>query len=167
MPESHSPPTAVLFLRSPLCSSSHRCSDINSNVNPRLERLALRKPHLGPGMQIPLSLTGTRAFHITRNSIRQMSIQTPSKRVFPPLYQSSGSVSQDRLAFFHILERLKVSERNIRDNMSLSAAQTQKRTGWVDHNVSCACIRYETWIAHRKVLVGPWTGKVDSIRLLI
>ncbi|KAI0358246.1 HD domain-containing protein [Trametes cingulata] len=41
------------------------------------------------------------------------------KRVFPPLYVSSGDVSMDRLAFFHILERLK----------------TQKRTGWVDHKV--------------------------------
>ncbi|KAH9933407.1 HD domain-containing protein [Fomitopsis serialis] len=41
------------------------------------------------------------------------------KRVFPPLYQSTGDVAVDRLAFFHILERLK----------------TQKRTGWVDHNV--------------------------------
>ncbi|OSD05342.1 HD domain-containing protein [Trametes coccinea BRFM310] len=42
-----------------------------------------------------------------------------SPRTFPPLYVSSGDVSADRLAFFHILERLK----------------TQKRTGWVDHNV--------------------------------
>ncbi|TCD71773.1 hypothetical protein EIP91_003116 [Steccherinum ochraceum] len=45
--------------------------------------------------------------------------QAVQKRVFPPLYKSSGDVSQDRLAFFHILERLK----------------TQKRTGWVNHNV--------------------------------
>ncbi|RPD64450.1 HD domain-containing protein [Lentinus tigrinus ALCF2SS1-7] len=44
---------------------------------------------------------------------------SPAKRVFPPLYISSGDVSMDRLAFFHILERLK----------------TQKRTGWVDHKV--------------------------------
>ncbi|TFK86985.1 HD domain-containing protein [Polyporus arcularius HHB13444] len=44
---------------------------------------------------------------------------TPAKRVFPPSYVSSGDVSMDRLAFFHILERLK----------------TQKRTGWVDHKV--------------------------------
>ncbi|KAA1468957.1 HD domain-containing protein [Dentipellis sp. KUC8613] len=44
---------------------------------------------------------------------------TSQKRVFPPLYQPSGDASVDRLAFFHILERLK----------------TQKRTGWVDHNI--------------------------------
>ena len=31
-----------------------------------------------------------------------------SKRVFPPLYVSSGDTAQDRLAFFHVLERLKV-----------------------------------------------------------
>ncbi|KAL6307213.1 HD domain-containing protein [Sparassis latifolia] len=44
---------------------------------------------------------------------------TNASRVFPPLYVSTGDVSIDRLAFFHILERLK----------------TQKRTGWVDHKV--------------------------------
>ncbi|KAF8220190.1 hypothetical protein L208DRAFT_1426925 [Tricholoma matsutake] len=44
--------------------------------------------------------------------------QSP-KRVFPLLYRSTGDASVDRLAFVHILERLK----------------TQKRTGWVDHNV--------------------------------
>lgn len=42
-----------------------------------------------------------------------------STRVFPPLYASSGDDSSDRLAFFHILERLK----------------TQKRTGWIDHGI--------------------------------
>ncbi|KAG2040109.1 HD domain-containing protein [Suillus americanus] len=36
-------------------------------------------------------------------------------RVFPPLYVSTGDASIDRLAFFHVLERLK----------------TQKRTGWI------------------------------------
>ncbi|KAF9820836.1 hypothetical protein IEO21_01063 [Rhodonia placenta] len=41
----------------------------------------------------------------------------PSGRTFPPLYSSAGDASMDRLAFFHILERLK----------------TQKRTGWVDN----------------------------------
>ncbi|KAF8874433.1 HD domain-containing protein [Infundibulicybe gibba] len=41
------------------------------------------------------------------------------QRTFPPLYVKSGEPSIDRLAFFHILERLK----------------TQKRTGWVDHNI--------------------------------
>ncbi|VDC06101.1 unnamed protein product [Peniophora sp. CBMAI 1063] len=40
-------------------------------------------------------------------------------RTFPPLYKSSGKESEDRLAFFHILERLK----------------TQKRTGWVDNGI--------------------------------
>ncbi|ESK89807.1 hd domain-containing protein [Moniliophthora roreri MCA 2997] len=43
-----------------------------------------------------------------------------SERSFPPLYKSTGDPSVDRLAFFHILERLK----------------TQKRTGWVRNNVS-------------------------------
>ncbi|KAF8799246.1 hypothetical protein BYT27DRAFT_7228036 [Phlegmacium glaucopus] len=42
-----------------------------------------------------------------------------NKRIFPPLYVPNGDVSKDRLAFIHILERLK----------------TQKRTGWVDHKI--------------------------------
>ncbi|KAF8141937.1 HD domain-containing protein [Boletus edulis] len=42
-----------------------------------------------------------------------------AKRSFPPLYVPSGDLNTDRLAFFHVLERLK----------------TQKRTGWIDHNV--------------------------------
>ncbi|EJD07455.1 HD domain-containing protein [Fomitiporia mediterranea MF3/22] len=42
-----------------------------------------------------------------------------SKRVFPPLYKSSQDSCEDRLVFFHLLERLK----------------TQKRTGWVDHGL--------------------------------
>lgn len=32
-------------------------------------------------------------------------------RTFPPLYKSSGNESEDRLAFFHVLERLKVRSR--------------------------------------------------------
>ena len=31
------------------------------------------------------------------------------KRVFPPLYVQTGDTSKDRLAFIHILERLKVN----------------------------------------------------------
>ncbi|KAH7885745.1 HD domain-containing protein [Phlebopus sp. FC_14] len=40
-------------------------------------------------------------------------------RSLPPLYTSTGDVDIDRLAFFHIIERLK----------------TQKRTGWIDHKI--------------------------------
>ncbi|KIK07905.1 hypothetical protein K443DRAFT_153637 [Laccaria amethystina LaAM-08-1] len=43
----------------------------------------------------------------------------PAKRVFPPLYVSQGSERADRLAFIHVLERLK----------------TQKRTGWVNNHI--------------------------------
>ncbi|KAG0698249.1 HD domain-containing protein [Suillus ampliporus] len=39
----------------------------------------------------------------------------PAQRIFPPLYVPTGDASIDRLAFFHVLERLK----------------TQKRTGWI------------------------------------
>lgn len=41
------------------------------------------------------------------------------KRVFPPLYVPTGDVDTDRLAFFHVLQRLK----------------TQKRTGWINRNI--------------------------------
>ncbi|TFK39492.1 HD domain-containing protein [Crucibulum laeve] len=41
------------------------------------------------------------------------------KREFPPLYQGTGDAPTDRLAFIHIIERLK----------------TQKRTGWVNNNI--------------------------------
>ena len=36
------------------------------------------------------------------------NISLSSKRVFPPLYVATGDSSKDKLAFIHILERLKV-----------------------------------------------------------
>lgn len=36
------------------------------------------------------------------------NISLSSKRVFPPLYVATGDPSKDKLAFIHILERLKV-----------------------------------------------------------
>jgi hypothetical protein len=64
-------------------------------------------------------VTNTTSFSNCRNSgrsfcARQDMTGEPAndaqpKRDFPPLYKSSGNVSSDRLAFFHILERLKVS----------------------------------------------------------
>ncbi|KAG2011278.1 HD domain-containing protein [Coprinopsis cinerea AmutBmut pab1-1] len=47
------------------------------------------------------------------------STTSKPKRTFPPLYKSVGDEDKDKLAFIHVLERLK----------------TQKRTGWVNHNV--------------------------------
>ncbi|KAI0831911.1 HD domain-containing protein [Trametes gibbosa] len=69
---------------------------------------------------LPQSRSPSKAL-LSSFNIAQMSTDSPitSKRVFPPLYQSSGDASSDRLAFFHILEKLK----------------TQKRTGWVNHHV--------------------------------
>ncbi|KAF8202182.1 HD domain-containing protein [Pholiota molesta] len=50
----------------------------------------------------------------------QTSTSAPvSQRVFPPLYKPTGETAKDRIAFIHILERLK----------------TQKRTGWIDHQI--------------------------------
>ncbi|KAI0272410.1 HD domain-containing protein [Gloeopeniophorella convolvens] len=48
-----------------------------------------------------------------------MASRDQLKRTYPPLYKSLGDMASDRLAFFHILERLK----------------TQKRTGWVDNKI--------------------------------
>ncbi|KXN86731.1 HD domain-containing protein C4G3.17 [Leucoagaricus sp. SymC.cos] len=45
--------------------------------------------------------------------------QNVHKREFPPLYEATGDKAMDRLAFFHVLERLK----------------TQKRTGWLNNNI--------------------------------
>lgn len=46
--------------------------------------------------------------------VTQPTVTSPeSKRIFPPLYVSSGDAAQDRLAFFHILERLKVCHMSI------------------------------------------------------
>jgi hypothetical protein len=36
-------------------------------------------------------------------------MDTESRRVFPPLYFATGNASRDRLAFIHVLERLKVN----------------------------------------------------------
>ncbi|KAG1734964.1 hypothetical protein EDD22DRAFT_925190 [Suillus occidentalis] len=44
----------------------------------------------------------------------ESEIAPPAKRVFLPLFVSTGGAAIDRLAFFHVLERFK----------------TQKRTGW-------------------------------------
>ncbi|KAI0825774.1 HD domain-containing protein [Irpex lacteus] len=60
-----------------------------------------------------------RAIYSRSQYLRMSSNVTPPKRTFPPLYSSQGNEAADRLAFVHVLERLK----------------TQKRTGWVDHNV--------------------------------
>jgi putative hydrolase of HD superfamily len=63
--------------------------------------------------------------------------ENPQGRVFPPLYKSSGDPVADRLAFFHILERLKVCSNHLSTTLILSrpVSQTQKRTGWVDNKV--------------------------------
>jgi putative hydrolase of HD superfamily len=60
-----------------------------------------------------------------------------STRIFPPLYKSTGDASRDRLAFVHILEQLKVSTHGVKYCVILQYidCKTQKRTGWVDHNV--------------------------------
>ncbi|KAK7031681.1 HD domain-containing protein [Favolaschia claudopus] len=47
-----------------------------------------------------------------------MSANVPT-REFPPLYAPTGHQRKDRLAFFHLLEKLK----------------TQKRTGWMDNKI--------------------------------
>ena len=64
--------------------------------------------------------------------------ETSTTRRFAPLYKPTGNENVDRLAFFHILERLKVRLFYFTkaDETHLTPPQTQKRTGWVDNNVS-------------------------------
>jgi len=38
----------------------------------------------------------------------EKNVSLSSKRVFPPLYIATGDPCKDKLAFIHILERLKV-----------------------------------------------------------
>ena len=63
--------------------------------------------------------------------------EVTERRIFPPLYKSSGDPAFDRLAFFHVLERLKVSFDHYLTTpcSSCRVSQTQKRTGWVDNKV--------------------------------
>lgn len=71
------------------------------------------------------------------------------KRSFPPLYQPTGDADTDRLVFFHVLERLKVlTIIAIRTHAHLRI-QTQKRTGWIDHNVSRETGLSMTNVLHR------------------
>ncbi|CCM02595.1 uncharacterized protein FIBRA_04698 [Fibroporia radiculosa] len=51
---------------------------------------------------------------------------TLSKRVFPPLYSSTGNTAKDRLAFFHTLERLKEAMHNFRHEMLHNSAAAQR-----------------------------------------
>ncbi len=62
---------------------------------------------------------------------------TASIRTFPPLYVPTGEAAKDRLAFIHILERLKVHSKSNTFILFVLRIllQTQKRTGWVDHKV--------------------------------
>ena len=39
-----------------------------------------------------------------------MATSTEGKRIFPLLYVQTGDVSKDKLAFIHILEKLKVNQ---------------------------------------------------------
>ncbi|KAF7345435.1 HD domain-containing protein [Mycena venus] len=48
-----------------------------------------------------------------------MEREPPVEREFPPLYAPTGIPRWDRLAFFHLIEKLKI----------------QKRTGWVDNDI--------------------------------
>ncbi len=69
---------------------------------------------------------------------------TRTTRQFAPLYDPTGDERVDRLAFFHVLEHLKVCLRlppkHFKFGTSIlninALTQTQKRTGWVDNNAS-------------------------------
>jgi hypothetical protein len=58
-------------------------------------------------------------------------------REFPPLYTATGDARKDRLQFFHLIEKLKVTGSIRKMFLIFDSAflQTQKRTGWVDNKV--------------------------------
>ena len=69
------------------------------------------------------------------------------RRVFPPPYTATGNVSADRLAFFHVLERLKVGRTYLTllyRGLVYMLLQTQKRTGWMDKNVRISFRQHST-----------------------
>ena len=67
--------------------------------------------------------------------VRRSNSLCTMPRTFPPPYHPTGDADADRLAFFHVLERLKVPiSTAIRTDAHHT--QTQQRTGWVEHNVS-------------------------------
>ena len=47
--------------------------------------------------------------HCIRSWCTPYTMTSTAKRIFPPLYSPTGNESEDRLEFFHILERLKVT----------------------------------------------------------
>lgn len=94
-----------------------------------------------------------RAIYSRSQYLRMSSNVTPLKRTFPPLYSSQGNEAVDRLAFVHVLERLKVPIRTSNSTIMVklnAVNQTQKRTGWVDHNV---CLTAENTFASH--LISP------------
>ena len=48
-------------------------------------------------------------------------------RTFPPLYAASGDTAIDRLAFFHILKRLKVGSQPLRTCLSKLSVHSLKK----------------------------------------
>lgn len=84
--------------------------------------------------------------HDQSNSMNEINnTTTRHHRSFPPLYVSSGDVNIDRLAFFHILERLKV-----RFFFSIILKQLtiwcRLRNALDGYITMCVCILSKFWI---------------------
>ena len=63
-------------------------------------------------------------------------LKVTSKRVFPPLYVPTGDASTDRLAFFHVLERLKVPVSLVtNDPLTISTRLRSAQDGWITRNI--------------------------------
>lgn len=64
----------------------------------------------------------------------QISTSAPiSQRVFPPLYKPTGDTAKDRLAFIHILERLKASLLGLmRFSRVIKEMTADSKTYWMD-----------------------------------
>ena len=131
------PRTRRQYLSRRQCTCSARISDlhqirtmIRSTCSPRIALISGSTAHRFT------ENTRRGILNHYRNTMSSPSSNGAATRVFPPLYVSSGNASADRLAFFHILERLKVRVwlSCVMKTLTMRL-QTQKRTGWVDHQV--------------------------------
>lgn len=82
-----------------------------TSIEKRLRGLGGRSPRLAPDRSelVTWSIQASpRLPRIFRPTMSDAESHTNGQRTFPPLYKSTGNESMDRLAFFHILEKLKV-----------------------------------------------------------
>lgn len=105
---------------------------------------------------------------LLHHKCRTMSSQRSggaTARVFPPLYVSAGNVSADRLAFFHILERLKVRALVSLCDQDVYDVLNRRRNALVGWTTRSAFLNHWT-TKSLTFTIGPRSRKVVSSNLL-